>query len=113
MNRIGDVRATHLTDEVGGTNAIAPLKWSAAAKLDARDWRTRNIYTTKDQESTVGNTLVLPLEWHTLSQAEKTDFYGEERYLDYVKGDRSKEMQNDHFWKFSYTNGNTPQNRSV
>jgi hypothetical protein len=104
MNRIGDVRATHLTDEVGGANAIAPLKWSAAAKLDARDWRTRNIYTTKDQESTVGNTHILPLEWHTLSQAEQTDFYGEKRHLDYVKGDRSKEMQNDHYWKFSYTN---------
>jgi hypothetical protein len=104
MNRIGDVRATLLTDEVGGANAVAPLKWSAAAKLDARDWRTRKIFTTKDQESTVGNTHVLPLEWRTLSQAEQTDFYRDEGYLDYVKGDRSKEMQKDNQWVFTYTN---------
>ncbi|MBY0346420.1 MAG: hypothetical protein K2P98_06105 [Neisseriaceae bacterium] len=104
MNRIGDVRATHLSDAVGGVDAQAKLKWSAAAKLDGRDWRTRKIYTTKNSESTMSTTEVLPLEWSTLSQSEQTDFYGEEKYLDYVKGDRTREMQHDTQWLGAYTN---------
>ena len=104
MNRTGDVRATYLTNDAGAVGADAQLKWSAAAKLDARDWRTRSIYTTKDPESTASTIEVIPLEWSTLSVPEQTDFYGEEKYLDYVKGDRSAEMQTKNTWQGGYTN---------
>jgi hypothetical protein len=104
MNRTGDVRATYLTNDAGAVGADAQLKWSAAAKLDARDWRTRSIYTTKDPQSTASTIKVIPLEWSTLSGPEQTDFYGEEKYLDYVKGDRSAEMQTKNTWQGGYTN---------
>jgi hypothetical protein len=104
MNRTGDVRATYLTNDAGAVEADAQLKWSAAAKLDARDWNTRKIYTTKDPQSTASTIKVIPLEWSTLSGSEQTDFYGEEKYLDYVKGDRSAEMQTKNTWQGGYTN---------
>ncbi|WP_435100661.1 pilus assembly protein [Arhodomonas sp. AD133] len=70
--------------------------WQAAAKLDNKDWTTRNLYTANSNGSGI------PLEWGDLSTAQRNDLRTNpdgtqgsdtlaQARLDYVKGNRTHE----------------------
>ncbi|WMJ70939.1 PilC/PilY family type IV pilus protein [Stenotrophomonas sp. 24(2023)] len=78
----GDLVA-HAVDAATGTPSSGAALWSAAARLDARDWRTRTLYTSRGGR-------MLPLEWSALDQPARTAL-GSQDVLDHLAGDRSKE----------------------
>jgi len=78
----GDLLAHAIDPATGVPSAGAPA-WSAAAQLDARDWRSRALYTSRGGR-------MLPLQWSALEQSAKATL-GSPEVLDYLAGDRANE----------------------
>lgn len=78
----GDVVA-HGIDPATGVPTAAAALWSAAARLDSRDWRSRALYTSRSGR-------MVPLAWSALEQGAKNAL-GSQEVLDYLAGDRRNE----------------------
>ena len=97
----GDLEARPLnTDENLENPEVGEPAWSAAAKLDGRDWQTRQIITSANGKG-------VPLEWDTstLTTEQVADLrYGDgtdaekdaraQARVDYLRGDQSQEGSN-------------------
>lgn len=70
-------------DNVAGVPSTGSALWSAAARLDARQWTRRTLYT-----SSAGR--LLPLQWSSLAPAAQ-NILGDSSVLNYLAGDRSNE----------------------
>ncbi|MDV3514573.1 PilC/PilY family type IV pilus protein [Stenotrophomonas sp. C1657] len=70
-------------DAAGGAPSTGSAQWSAAAHLDARDWKRRALYMARGGR-------LLPLQWSNLPPAAQ-NILGESSVLDYLMGDRSNE----------------------
>ncbi|MGE6333395.1 pilus assembly protein [Stenotrophomonas sp. NPDC077659] len=78
----GDLVA-RAVDPATGVPSTGAALWSAAAKLDARDWRARALYTSRGGR-------MQPLQWSSLEQSARNAL-GSEEVLDYLAGDRRNE----------------------
>jgi len=78
----GDLTA-YGVDAASGAPGTGSALWSAAARLDARAWKRRTLYT-----ASAGR--LLPLQWSNLVPAAQS-ILGDSSVLDYLAGDRSNE----------------------
>jgi hypothetical protein len=107
---IGDVRATKIYQLNGAVGAKSQRVWSAAERLDKKDWRTRSIYTTNATLFEKNTEPSILLDYKTLRTNNSNLFYtmygkivqgdsiadtaalsSSTELLDYIKGDRSNE----------------------
>lgn len=70
-------------DTTSGAPSAGAAQWSASARLNARDWKRRTLYTA-------GGGRLVPLRWSTLTPAAQS-IIGDSSVLDYLSGDRSNE----------------------
>ncbi|HYQ21990.1 pilus assembly protein [Stenotrophomonas sp.] len=70
-------------DAASGVPSTGAALWSAAARLDARDWKRRALYTSRAGR-------LQPLQWASLAPAAQ-HILGDSSVLEYLAGDHSNE----------------------